>query len=50
MQTTKQKRPCKVCGEVHLHVPFTDCYGGKEEDLPDSLQDYYKTKSGGKNE
>ena len=40
----KTKRRCKVCGNVHLNCPFTDCYA--EKTLPDDLQDYYSRKFG----
>jgi len=42
-----KKRKCKVCGEVHLHCPFTDCYSEEiDGPLPDDLQEYYKNKFG----
>jgi hypothetical protein len=40
------KRACKVCGQTHTGCPFTDCYSGSEESLPDSLQDSYKSQYG----
>lgn len=37
---TEQKRPCKYCGQIHKHCPFTDCHN-PEESLPDSLESGY---------
>ena len=42
------KRKCKVCGKIHQHCPFTDCFDGSKEELPDNLEEYYKNKFGGK--
>ena len=40
---SKNKRPCKVCGEVHKNLPFTDCYSEENDGpLPDSLEDAYR--------
>ena len=41
------KRKCKVCGQVHKNMPFTDCYSEQEDGpLPDDIQSYYKDKFG----
>ena len=39
------KRPCKYCGKVHKHMPFTDCHLPNEP-LPDSLEEGYLSKFG----
>ena len=36
-----EKRKCKYCGQVHKHVPFTDCHDPSQP-LPDSLEKGYK--------
>lgn len=41
-----EKRPCKVCGQTHVGCPFTDCFSGNENELPDSLQDGYRARFG----
>jgi len=38
----KGKRPCKYCGQVHTHCPFTDCHDPKQP-IPDDLQSAYKS-------
>jgi len=40
------KRACNNCGQVHLNLPFVDCFKGDPEDLPDDLQQYYNDKFG----
>jgi len=37
------KRACNNCGQVHLNMPFEDCFKGE---TPDDLQQYYKDKFG----
>jgi len=37
-----KKRPCKYCGKVHLHAPFTDCHP-PDEPIPDSLEEGYRS-------
>ena len=45
--SSKNKRKCKVCGQVHKNMPFTDCYSEKNDGpLPDDLQDFYRRKVG----
>ena len=43
----KQKRACRVCGQVHKNCPFTDCYSEETDgQLPDDLQSAYTDKFG----
>ena len=45
------KRACKNCGQIHKHMPFTDCYSEKDDGpLPDSLEDCYRQRFGDSND